>query len=422
MPNKWRQNHNFFINEQRDRYTSIYEQEPKRHSFHLDERHFPLSLSLYEVFVNLVSGIYYQIFQDIFLVSLKRIGLQQVETGNSEGQLSQATCAGGYAYNYEELYRLGKEFYIINDDDNSYFEELTQEDIDQYISEAAGLKIEKFQTVEEVDFKLQPMAQILSLYEPEDYLEKTMTYKIAHKPQYDESGEEISNAEVPTLSMPSISLGVWNPDGGNQPSFYTQEYLINRQYNRLKQKLSGRQTDRDYYWKDFPIVPTEIRSDICNFTELMDDAETREDDRNGQKPPLSITDLSGYNADLSIIFEKFESQLENEKETYIDMLIKSYQGGRRINKAKLEELLHKVETYLPPLSFKTESIKLPRMIQRSEAEIEELKEEGREDSFHIDDPNWGLAFAFRIKAKQDEANLVSSPKKYDPFDIYIQEE
>ena len=422
-PNKaWKQKHGAYINEQRDRYTSIYEQEPKRHSFHLDKRHFPLSLALYETFITQASGVYAQIFQDIFLVSIKRIGLQNVGIGNSEGEHVQPDCQAGYAYNYEETYRLGKEFYIINDDDDTYFEELTQEDIDNYISEAAGLKIEKFQTVKKVEYQLQSMAGILGNHEPGEYITEETTYEIAHKPQYNELEEEITNAEVPTLSMPSISLGVWHPDTGRQPAFYTTEYHIDRQYNKLinyEVSEEGRQTDKDYFWQDFPIVPTEIRQDICYFTDLVTTAQTREDDRDGEKPPTSVTALAEYNEGLSEIFEKLEEQVDNEKEMYKDLIIESFKGGRRINLNKLNELLDKVAKYKVPFSAKTDVIKMPRMIQRSQKELEDL---GGDEPYFIDNPKWGLSFGFHLEGKEDQVTLFSSPKKYDPFDIYDPED
>jgi len=361
------------------------------------------------------SGLYTQIFQDIFLVSIKRVGLQDVGIGNSEGQHVQPDCHAGYAYNYEETYRLGKEFYIINDDDDTYFEELTQEDINNYISEAAGLKIEKFQTVKKVEYQLQSMAGILGEHEPGDYIAEETTYEIAHKPQYDEFGAEIADAEVPTLSMPSISLGVWYPNAGHQPTFYTLKYQIDRQYNKLINHQvtgQGRQTDKDYFWQDFPIVPAEIRQDICDFTDLMTTAQTREDDRDGSKPPTSVEGLAGYNETLSEIFERLQEQIEKEKETYEDLLLQSYRGARRINKRKLDELLEKLKEYTVPFSAKTDVIKIPRMIQRS-------TEPGGEEPYFIDNPKWGLTFGFHLKGEEDQVNLFSSPKKYDPLDIYI---
>lgn len=420
MPNKaWKQKHGAYINEQRDRYTSIYEQEPERHDFHLDERHFPLSFALYENFISKASELYTQIFEDVFLVSIKRIGLQNVGIGNSEGEDVQPDCQAGHAYNYEETYRLGKEFYIINDDDDTYFEELTQEDINNYISESASLKIEKFQTVKKVEYQLKSMAGILGNHEPGEYIAEETTYEIAHKPQYDELGVQITNAEVPTLSMPSISLGVWHPDTGYQPTFYTAEYHIDRQYNKLidyQATEQGRQTDKDYFWQDFPIVPSEIRNDICSFTDLMTTAQAREDDRGGEKPPTSAEELAEYNEDLSTIYERLEEQIDNEKEIYKDLLIKSFKGGRRVNKTKQDELVDKVDKYIVPFSAKTEGVKLPRMIQRSPAELEDLGEQ--EEPHSIDKPRWGLKFTYHLKGKEDEVNLISSPKKYEPFDIY----
>lgn len=341
MPSKkWRENHNAYMDVQRERYTAIYNLEPIRHPYHPDERHYGGTKGALEQLANEVLEYKAEEYLDRFLLQEYGEAQGNIETKNTydyeSNGLSTRGEGWGLSLGFDKEFIFGTEYFLI--EWISSVGNLTH--MEQYYLLNNTNKIES-EGVYNLNRIFLSSLSVTEMQELEgngyinSHLEATWNHQ-STKNEYKNNLKKIrilkpiNKVNFSFLNTDEVMAVYWKDDLSNEgatfdytkfksesgslsdcpifsrPATAVEKAYISPQDSTLNQTIStnniflnpssstsvntsdrfiyeeGKDPDDDYFHADYPIYPLRLVDLSQSFKELIDGAVLREATRRGE--------------------------------------------------------------------------------------------------------------------------------------------